>query len=61
MAAQRSTRERLKRFPTHIVVFLAPAVIIYSVFMIFPLVNSLRFSLYAPGEEAGAAISSWLS
>jgi raffinose/stachyose/melibiose transport system permease protein len=35
-----------KPFPTHIVVFLAPAVIIYTVFMIYPLIDSLRLSLY---------------
>ncbi len=40
-----------KRFPTHIIVFLAPAVIIYTVFMIYPLVDSLRLSLYAPSAE----------
>lgn len=40
-----------KRFPTHIVVFLAPAVIIYTVFMIYPLIDSLRLSLYAPSAE----------
>jgi raffinose/stachyose/melibiose transport system permease protein len=35
-----------KSFPWHIVVFLAPAVIIYSVFMIFPLLDSLRMSFF---------------
>jgi raffinose/stachyose/melibiose transport system permease protein len=54
MASERSAKERIKRFPTHIVVFLAPAVIIYTLFMIFPLINSLRFSFFAPSEEAGA-------
>lgn len=33
-----------KRFPTHIVVFLAPAVLIYTLFMIWPLADSLRLS-----------------
>jgi raffinose/stachyose/melibiose transport system permease protein len=33
-------------FPIHIVVFLAPAVIIYTLFMIYPLIDSLRLSLY---------------
>ncbi len=37
---------RKKVFPWHIVVFLAPAVIIYSVFMVFPLLNSLRLSFF---------------
>ncbi|MEZ4671577.1 MAG: sugar ABC transporter permease [Anaerolineae bacterium] len=36
-----------KSFPFHIVVFLAPAVIIYTVFMIYPLIDSLRLSLYS--------------
>ncbi len=55
MASERSAKERIRRFPTHIVVFLAPAVIIYSVFMVFPLLNSLRFSLFAPSAEGAAA------
>jgi raffinose/stachyose/melibiose transport system permease protein len=29
-------------------VFLAPALIIYTLFMIYPLIDSLRYSLYAP-------------
>jgi raffinose/stachyose/melibiose transport system permease protein len=40
-----------KPFPWHIVVFLTPAVIIYTAFMIYPLIDSLRFSLYAPSAE----------
>ena len=39
-----------KSFPWHIVVFLAPAVIIYTIFMIYPLLDSLRIGLYAPTE-----------
>ncbi|MBN1287785.1 MAG: sugar ABC transporter permease [Anaerolineae bacterium] len=35
----------------HIFVFLAPAVIVYTVFMIYPLFDSLRLSFYAPGEQ----------
>ncbi len=46
MAAS-ATRLR-RRFPFHIVVFLAPAVIVYTVFMIYPLVGSLGRSLWAP-------------
>lgn len=37
-----------KPFPFHIVVFLAPAVIVYTLFMIYPLIDSLRLGLYAP-------------
>jgi raffinose/stachyose/melibiose transport system permease protein len=36
-----------KSFPTYILVFLAPAVIIYSLFMVYPLLNSLRLSFYS--------------
>ncbi len=39
-----------KPFPWHIVVFLAPAILIYTTFMIYPLVDSLRLSLFAPNE-----------
>lgn len=43
-----------KAFPTHIVVFLLPAVTIYTIFMIWPLVDSLRLSLVGgSGPQAG--------
>lgn len=42
------SRAYRKPFPVHIFVFLAPAVIIYTIFMIYPLVDTLRLSLYAP-------------
>jgi raffinose/stachyose/melibiose transport system permease protein len=45
-----------KPFPIHIIVFLAPAVIIYTLFMIFPLVDSLRLSLYTQPEVGGAEV-----
>ncbi len=35
-----------KSFPYYIFVFLAPAVIIYTIFMVYPLLNSLRMSFY---------------
>lgn len=35
-----------KRFPTHIFVFLVPATLIYTVFMIYPLFDSMRYSLF---------------
>ncbi len=40
-----------KRFPTHIVVLLAPAVLIYTAFMIYPLLDSLRLSLFNQGID----------
>ncbi len=36
--------KKRKPFPTHIVVFLAPAVLVYTIFMIIPLLDSLRLS-----------------
>ena len=40
-----------KPFPVHIFVFLAPAVIIYTVFMVYPLLDSLRLSFYTFGDQ----------
>jgi raffinose/stachyose/melibiose transport system permease protein len=42
---RRGGRSR-RRFPTHLVVFLGPAVFIYTVFMVYPLLDSLRLSLF---------------
>jgi len=44
-------RTRWKGFPTHIVVFLLPATLVYTLFMIYPLIDSLRLSLFAPGTD----------
>ncbi len=51
---QQTSRKRRKPFPTHIIVFLAPATIIYTIFMIFPLIDSLRLSLYTPSQQGQA-------
>jgi len=40
---------RRRRFPWHLVVFLGPAVVLYTAFMVFPLFDSLRLSLFGPG------------
>jgi raffinose/stachyose/melibiose transport system permease protein len=40
-----------KPFPTHIIVFLAPATLIYTLFMIYPLVDSMRLSFFTIGEQ----------
>lgn len=42
---------RSRPFPTHIIVFLAPAVIIYTVFMIYPLIDSLRLGFYGTDPD----------
>lgn len=39
-----STPRKRKPFPTHIIVFLAPALLVYTIFMIIPLLDSLRLS-----------------
>ncbi|HEU4324124.1 MAG TPA: sugar ABC transporter permease [Roseiflexaceae bacterium] len=41
------TLRRSRPFPTHVLVFLAPALLVYTVFMVYPLVDSLRLSFYA--------------
>jgi raffinose/stachyose/melibiose transport system permease protein len=46
---------RLARLPTHVVVFLLPAIAIYTLFMIYPLLDSLRLSLF--GGSAGDAFA----
>jgi len=49
------TKKKRKPFPTHIFVFLLPATIVYTVFMVFPLIDSLRLSLFTPTAQGGAA------
>ncbi|MBZ0281148.1 MAG: sugar ABC transporter permease [Anaerolineae bacterium] len=51
-----------KPFPFHIVVFLAPAVIVYTLFMVYPLIDSLRLSLFAPdasGQEVFVGLQNY--
>jgi raffinose/stachyose/melibiose transport system permease protein len=45
-----AARQR-RRFPWHIVVFVAPATVIYTAFMVVPLLDSLRLSLYVPSPD----------
>jgi raffinose/stachyose/melibiose transport system permease protein len=40
-----------RSFPWHIVVFMAPGFLIYTVFMIYPIFGSLVTSLYAPNPQ----------
>ncbi|MCP5016283.1 MAG: sugar ABC transporter permease [Ketobacter sp.] len=51
---QAPPKKRRKPFPTHIFVFLVPATLIYTIFMIFPLIDSLRLSLFSPGAQGEA-------
>ena len=43
--------KRRRPFPVHILVFLAPAVLLYTVFMVYPLINSLRLSFFEIGPQ----------
>jgi len=47
--------KRRKPFPFHVIVFLAPATLVYTAFMIYPLLDSLRLSMYAPGLDRSEA------
>lgn len=52
-----------KSFPYYIYVFLAPAVIIYTIFMVYPLLNSLRMSFYTitpDNQEVFAGIDNYI-
>jgi raffinose/stachyose/melibiose transport system permease protein len=48
---QRVRQSKKRRFPWHLLVFLGPAVLIYTIFMVYPLIDSLRLSLYS--DEGG--------
>lgn len=39
-----------RRVPMHLVVFLLPALVVYTMFMVWPLLDSMRLSLYAPQD-----------
>jgi raffinose/stachyose/melibiose transport system permease protein len=48
MAADTSVGRR--KWPTHIVVFLAPAFLVYTIFSIYPLIDTIRLSLYTADD-----------
>jgi len=43
----RGASTRRWRFPGHVAVFIGPALLIYTAFMVYPLIDSLRLSLYS--------------
>jgi raffinose/stachyose/melibiose transport system permease protein len=54
---------RTQILPYYIYVFLAPAVIIYTIFMVYPLLNSLRMSFYTitpDNQEVFAGIDNYI-
>lgn len=50
MASLPRTERRRPPVPWHVLVFLGPALLIYSAFMVFPLIDSLRLSLLGAVE-----------
>jgi raffinose/stachyose/melibiose transport system permease protein len=48
-----------KPFPTHLLVFLAPAVALYTLFMIYPLVDSLRLSFFTQDLRQVESFAGW--
>ncbi len=63
MQAAPTTKNKSKRkpFPTHIVVFLAPAVIVYTLFMIWPLADSLRLSFQSSDTGAFSGLGNYVT
>src|SRR5262249_12268206 len=51
MQRSANTAGARKPFPVHILVFLAPATIIYTLFMIYPLIDSLRLSFFTQNSQ----------
>ena len=49
----------MKRSHSHILVFLAPAMIIYTIFMIYPLIDSIRLSFFAQTEDGSNIFAGW--
>ncbi len=43
--------KRTRKFPTHIIIFLAPATIIYTLFMVYPLFDSMRLSFFGIDKQ----------
>lgn len=44
------TRKKRPLIPSYVIVFLAPATIVYTLFMVYPLIDSLRLSFFAPAD-----------
>jgi raffinose/stachyose/melibiose transport system permease protein len=56
--------KRTKPFPFHILVFLLPATLIYTVFMTYPLADSIRLSFFATsagGQESFVGLQNYVT
>jgi raffinose/stachyose/melibiose transport system permease protein len=51
LAERRPPRRSRRRVRWHLLVFIAPAAVIYTTFMIWPLVDTLRLALYSDGGK----------
>ncbi len=45
-----------RRFPIHIVVFIAPGAVIYTLFLIYPLLDSLRIGFFGNETDGGGFV-----
>ena len=45
-----------KRFPVHIIVFIAPGALVYTLFLIYPLLDSMRIGFYANEVDGGGFV-----
>ncbi len=61
--ARNDARRSRRPFPTHILVFLAPATMIYTIFMVYPLLDSMRLSFFsgARGAETFAGVQNYVA
>ena len=53
LAAIAEQEPRSFAVPMHVIVFLAPATLIYTLFMVYPLADSIRLSFFATTEDGG--------
>jgi raffinose/stachyose/melibiose transport system permease protein len=53
-----------RKFPFHLLVFLVPATLVYTIFMIYPLIDSMRLSFFAAdaaGNEAFIGLQNYVT
>lgn len=55
----RQSLTRRKPFPVHILVFLVPATAVYTIFMVYPLLDSLRLSFFTQVTQGGRTVETF--
>ena len=53
MTVDPSSEPGRRRFPFHVVVFIAPGLLIYTLFMVYPLLDSLRIGFFGNKVDGG--------